>query len=770
VRALLIATVTGLLCSIGQAQTVSPLFAHGYTVMPEPQKVSLGAKDFTFDQSWQLKLDKSVSSNDVAVETLREDLVTRFNVMLGASGGSGGILSLRIAPGSVPIGNALDSNKASLEDQAYRIDLHSGTITITANAPTGLFYGVETLVQLLRPKMGALWLPEGTIDDWPDLQLRQIYWDNNFHLDRVDALKRDLRQAAFYKINGFVLKLNGHFQYKSAPAVVEPYALTPAELQDLTDYGLHYHVQLIPYLDGPAHLSFVLKHPEYARLREFPDSNYEICATNPASYTLLEGMYQDLLDANKGVRYFYLSTDESYYLGLAHNDQCNEENLAKQLGSVGQVFAQFVDKTGGYLRDQGRTVMFWGEYPLKPGDIASLPPYLVNAEVFGPAADKAFHQRGIQQTIYTSTEGEEYLFPNYSVLPRSEHLHEGKPSVPRVTVDDIIKKISFDSSRVNTSLIGEINAGWGDQGVNPETMWLGYVASDSAGWHPGSPSAPELASTFYSLFYGATAVNMDRIYQLMSQQAQSWSDSWDWMPSKARKPIFGNSDQIYKTTRVARDQTLPLPPSPDRNLDYTSTWSNENAGRVALALQAKQANDNLLGLLHENIQRSQFNQYNLEVFVTIADLCRQNFAMIAGIHDMDVDLASVSQLKTKDPKAAIDKVDDALDIATSIWQQRNEALRNATITWDQKWFPRVADANDRRFLYEPDDVQDYPTDRTVDMSYLVYREKLLPFGDWVKSILAARNQFAVAHHLPERTYHLAWDDFRVAVILTEQPW
>ena len=79
----------------------------------------------------------------------------------------------------------------ALEEQAYRIDLHSGMITITANAPTGLFYGVETLVQLLRPKMGTLWLPEGSIEDWPDLQLRQIYWDDNFHLDRVDDLKRD---------------------------------------------------------------------------------------------------------------------------------------------------------------------------------------------------------------------------------------------------------------------------------------------------------------------------------------------------------------------------------------------------------------------------------------------------------------------------------------------------------------------------------------------------------------------------------------------------
>jgi hypothetical protein len=88
------------------------------------------------------------------------------------------------------------------------------------------------------------------------------------------------------------------------------------------------------------------------------------------------------------------------------------------------VFSRFVDQTGGYLHDRGRTVMFWGEYPLKPSDIPSLPPYLINAEVYGPAFDKAFHQHGIEQMIFTSVETSRYpLFPNYAVLPQSQRLH-----------------------------------------------------------------------------------------------------------------------------------------------------------------------------------------------------------------------------------------------------------------------------------------------------------------------------------------------------------
>ena len=75
-------------------------------------------------------------------------------------------------------------------------------------------------------------LPEARITDWPDLQLRQIYWDDAHHLDRIDYLKQAIRNAAYYKINGFVLKLEGHFQYRGARAIVEPWALTPDNISN----------------------------------------------------------------------------------------------------------------------------------------------------------------------------------------------------------------------------------------------------------------------------------------------------------------------------------------------------------------------------------------------------------------------------------------------------------------------------------------------------------------------------------------------------------
>jgi hypothetical protein len=109
-------------------------------------------------------------------------------------------------------------------------------------------------------------------------------------------------------------------------------------------------------------------------------------------------------------------------------------------------------------------------------------------------------------------------------------------------------------------------------------------------------------------------------------------------------------------------------------------------------------------------------------------------------------------------KNALESLDGALGIAENIRQQRNTALRDAVSTWSRSWLPRVEKANGRRFLHQLDDVKDHVPDRTVDMSYLVYRELQLPFGEWVSAIRGTRNQYAAANHLPGKTGEFDWRD------------
>jgi len=760
-----------------RADTVSPLSAQGYTVLPSPQRVKLEGRDLRFGSSWRLQVGPEVDPADVAVESLRQELAERDHIVLAGSndGATAGALTLSIAPNSVTVGETTDRDRTAVAEQAYKIRISPARVIITANAPAGLFYGVQTLVQLVKAHDGGFWLPEGEIEDWPDLGLRVIYWDDAHHLEHLNVLKAALRQAAFYKINGFSIKLEGHFQYKDAAPVVDPYALTPAELQQLTDYALHYHIQLIPYLDGPAHVAFILKHPEYAGLREFPDSNYEFCATNPDTYKLLFGMYQDLLDANRGSKYFVLSTDEPYYVGLAKNAQCGEADRAHELGSVGKMLAEFVTRTAGYLHDRGRTVIFWGEYPIVPGDIDSFPSYLVNGETYGPEFDPVFKAHGIRQMVYTSAEGEEPLFPNYYLLPDADLLHPREQQTGRVqemiglisqsSLDRLSSMQSAHPLRGGADLMGVFIAGWGDAGLHPETFWLGYATAPAAAWNPHAASPDELMNSFYTLFYGPGASRMGRVYQLMSEQAEFWDDSWERVPSGARPPIWGDSDRIYQPPRPAYDQTLtdlPVPSTPLLQLGHN--WSLENPKRLEQAAKFLQQNGELLDLLRANLERVEFNHFNLEVYLSIASLYRQNLEMILDLGRINDLLQSAAAAAGRaEAREAIRSVDQALDLAESVRQERNEVLKDATSIWYKSWFPRVAEANGRRYLDRVDDVKDHRPVRTIDMSYLVYRELLYPLGDWANKVQSARNQYAQAHHLPAREGKLDWKNTGMAI-------
>ena len=738
------------------ASGASALTQAGYSLLPLPQQLRLSGREVQLNARGGLVLEKGIAANDVAVEALKEGLKQWHGVELGAAASGTPAIVLVLRDGAMVPELAQDQNLKSIIEQAYRIQLSANEIRISANAPVGLFYGVETFVQLIRHQNGRLYVPNGQITDWPDLELRCIYWDDAHHLEKLDALKRAIRQAAFFKINAFAIKLEGHFQYKSAPALVEPQALSAEQLQELTDYASRYHVQLIPYLDAPAHVAFILKHPEYASLRAFPDSNYEMCVENPDTLKLLFGMYQELLDANRGSKYFVLSTDEPYYVGMADHAQCNETTRLKELGSPGRVLAEFVTKAAGYLHDRGRQVIFWGEFPMKPSDVSALPTYLINGETGTPEFDRAFREHGMRQMVYTSTEGEEKLFPDYAVLPRAQRLHSPEDSQPRVQAG--IDQISSPATRANADLMGTFVAGWADAGLHPDTFWLGYATISAAGWNPHATEAAQATRDFLNLFYGPSQTDMDRAYTLLAYQAQRWSDSWDTSQSKWRKPIWGNSNSIFHPRRPARDQSLPLPPVPESSdLSIQPGWSDANARRLELAEEGLRENDELLALLNQNLGRAEFNRHNVRVLVTVAQLCRQNLHMIREIGHIDQMLDEAHRLAAENrPEQAIAKLDEVLASVQTIRLERNRVLRSTTEVWYESWLPRVAEANGRRFVHELDDVKDHLPDRTLDMSYLVYRELILPMDRWTQQVRAARNAYAKAHHLRERTENLDW--------------
>jgi hypothetical protein len=472
------------------------------------------------------------------------------------------------------------------------------------------------------------------------------------------------------------------------------------------------------------------------------------------------------MDANKGVQSFLLSTDEPYYVGLANNAQCNEADETKKLGDVGKVLAEFITRAAGYLHDHGRTVIFWGEYPLKPPDIPTLPTYLINGEVYGPEFDRAFREHGIRQMIFTYTQAGEPLFPNYYLLPGTEQVNYSgasqadeahfRPTADRIS--QMFNEISFWGARNTADMMGVDVCAWGDEGLHPETFWLGFATAAGWIWHPGSPDPAEAKSSFYRLFYGRGASNIERLYQLMSTQAAFWASSWEWGPSSIRPVLFGNSDGIRPI--APRDQAISLPPVPQGDyLRLSYDWAKANDARLQLSQKSLADNDELLGLLNRNLGSVQLHRYNLEVFLSIAELYRQNLDMLQDLGAISASLRSVETAAAKlNYSAAVSGLDQVLQLAYVIRAQRNRALQNATATWYKSWYPRVPEANGRRYLLVLNSVQDYRVDRTLGLNYLIQREFLLPFGDWFTRLQQVRNRYAAAHQLPETTLNFDWQD------------
>ena len=734
------------------------------TLLPVPAQMALTDERYVIDDSWSFIPSMNISTHDPAVKSLSAELKERFGIRLKNSSTANKI-QLVIKPGSVTIGQTTDTNRTSLKKQAYRLTLDKARITITANAGAGLFYGVQTLIQLLQKENGKVWFTGGNITDWPDMDLRMIYWDDAHHLEKLDAMKRAIRQASYYKINAFTLKLEGHFQYVAANPIVEPYAYTPAEYQELTDYAKAHYIELVPWLDAPAHISFILKHPEYKDLRAFPNSNYQFSLLNPKADELVLGMFDELFKANKGGKYVLLSTDEAYYAGMPEN----EKKRAAELGSNGKLLAEYVTRIANKLHARGRTVIMWVEYPLEKTDVTSLPSHIVSG-VYNSDWAPTIRKHGMRQLIYTSTQGVEPLFPLYHKQPVKKIERKGslaltddeeqQGELQRGRVGEVLNSITSTIAEGKADLMGVIVAAWGDAGLNPETFWLGYAAGAAPGWNNKSMTSQDLTTRFYRSFYGPNTIQMDSVYSLLSSQADFWDKSWDWMASDWRTPIFGNSYKIFDTAKPAKDQTLPLLPVPsDNDLTINQDWNAINKERLQLAEKYLQDNERLMQLLHENLVRIDYQHYNLQVLHSVAQLCRQNINVLLDLKDINELLALASRTSGTHPLVSVSLIDQALARVIKISKERNEVLRSLTQVWYRDWFPRVSDANGRKFVDQVDDVKDHQPVRTVDMSYLILRQLKYPLGIWFNEVLDARNRFAKKNNLPLNTAQLSWEKY-----------
>ena len=195
---------------------------------------------------------------------------------------------------------------------------------------------------------------------------------------------------------------------------------------------------------------------------------------------------------------------------------------------------------------------------------------------------------------------------------------------------------------------------------------------------------------------------MVEVYRGLQIQARFYERSWDRVVSKARGSGYGNSDgKGIGTTR--HDHTLPWPGLPSLPaLQFTPVYAAgrysklvDEAGRLAAE------NNVLLHRIYENLSKADRNRYNLEVFLSLAELTGHHNRMILGMKEIEDRLrAAREQAEKKAPQEAVGQLVAAYN------QKLAGSSRNGTrlsrllrSTWEKSRFPKGREVNGRKFQH-----------------------------------------------------------------------
>ncbi len=732
---------TNIIFSKSINKPIDSLKDSGYALLPLPQKIEIQEGSFKFGKDWKVKLLSGVTDDHIAAETLfkrvKEELGISLSILKSSSFPEGKVIQLEIRPGS-----AAQGKKESLARQGYILELKSDKISICGNDNPGLFYGVQTLLQLLSAKQN-LTLPVCKIEDAPDLELRIMHWCEKHHQNRMKTLKRYIDQAAEYKINGIGWQLEDKFAYERHPVIGIPGAFTKEQVREIARYALERYSELIPRVDCPAHMAFVLKHPEFAHLREDVENNYMICPTREESWDLLYDMFDELMEAFSG-KYFHVSTDECYFLGTGVECGCAE--IAKK-SSRSRIFVDFMNKAAQYLEDKGKEVMFWGESPLSVSDITKLPSTVIDAV----AGDESLERKGELEA--EKNHGMRVLIYN--------PIHSGGIFADYIQrVHNAYKSISFSSPRKINDVLGTFIAGWDDAGPHDEAFWLGWTAGGAYAWNGGNPEPGQMIDAFMNLFYGNDAVNMLEVYQLMADGVKYWKESWNRIQEKrvtwelsmqgyptTLQPIYGYWAKPYKfpVPRPRRVASLELPNLPDTYTLFNQPYWRDRY-RVNLENIDKEKKDNirLIKLLNENLNKVSKNKYNMEVLLSLANLFNHNINFLETMGMIEDTLSSAAK-NFLDYEHAVSCLETAEKLAEDICKEREQTYQELKMIWEVSRHPKGQTVNGRKFVHILDDTKNHTADLTPDLSYIIMRERNLNLEKWIYDLKGIRHNFTLKY-------------------------
>jgi hypothetical protein len=252
--------------------------------------------------------------------------------------------------------------------EGYRLTVNSEGAMLFGADEQGVQYAGATLRQLLQDGPD---IPGLEIEDYPLLPWRVMHLDFKGWAPTSDYLKQVLASFADIKINAVILEYESFYNFPSQPGLASDGALTHHEVEEIELLANDLGITLIPLVPCIGNLSFLLRLPAYAALREHPDYYQQICPVHPESLGVITAMMEDLAAVHHS-KLFHIGGDETRLLGA----NPATDTRAKQLGGRAALYLDHVGKICRYVTAGGRNPLIWDDMFRKMSDeqVKWLPP------------------------------------------------------------------------------------------------------------------------------------------------------------------------------------------------------------------------------------------------------------------------------------------------------------------------------------------------------------------------------------------------------------
>ncbi|MBR4156184.1 MAG: family 20 glycosylhydrolase [Bacteroidales bacterium] len=260
----------------------------------------------------------------------------------------------------------LDSRE--INPQEYHIIVIGNYIMVSAPTPQGLFYGAQSLKQIIRHQLlteNNLNIPWYYIFDYPSLEYRGWMDDiSRGPIPTTEFIKEEIRRLAEYKFNFFNLYTEHLFKLDEYPDIAPTDGLTAEEIKELTEYAKDYYIEFIGNQQCFAHAEKTLDNPFY---NDIKDTRFNFNPGVEDTYEFLETLLGETAQAYES-KYFNINCDETESLGNG-----NAKSYVDSLGAE-NAYCQHINKVYDILQKYDKDVMMWGDILAKnPEMIKQLP-------------------------------------------------------------------------------------------------------------------------------------------------------------------------------------------------------------------------------------------------------------------------------------------------------------------------------------------------------------------------------------------------------------